>query len=1139
MPPSSDDFAGQNKHRSNVGRYYQQKNPSNDQIGARSRDRNIRRHELGRENSKGADITRIYPREITNSPPSLLPSLYQAPASPTNPASRNTSTSPLLAALGSAAIPTANSTEYHTSEWTKSLPSFTVPPNGPTKGVSINGSPPILPSSYGEGATAYKNATPSVSPPTGRPRPLSHPSNYQSFGHRLQQSPEGNRRTSMASHKSKVPAFMMQQPLPHQAQAHFYGVPNADLGLPSEGIEGLLPGEGSYFCGFDHLPASGYEISGNAENFLLVGSEGKLDIFNVERDKLDIIGRLEGLRGGVVKAKLLPWTFRDDPYASYRPLVALVIHGPVLPPSTNAGERPISSHSECIVSEEVDGIETSPLESAVGTNHDTHLLQFAHYQTTVEVYSLSASAHITTLFTSAKVAITCPLTSPLFSPPQPVGNLSLQANGKFITVASGISGEVFIYGVDVARHDVREAFRCLGKVWTAVQVNNGRSVSSSSSSTDADSGNGDEIPAKPQGSVALHSLSHRWLAVVPPPPSSTFSLNGVARLLASQSKPPGISSHVAPSQPPITCVVDTPEGESLFNRMAREVTQELIKGARWVGDQGMQAWRNYWNKPSPAVGSSGGFSGISQMRDQQYNQAFPPTHAHANQTIVSKSEPALISLLDLEKIAKSQDMKGTAAIVPLATFPAPYGCSFVSFAPNGLALLSASKNGDTQFVWDLLRVGHGKAGGPLASELEKLSNPNNSAPQGPHVRQIARFTRMTVASIVDVTWASPRGEKLAIVTEKGTVHLFELPSSTFQWPPPRRLSRLSNNTQSQTTDGAREGVDVDGGNAGNAVSAAMNMMNGKTQPLLAAVRSRRPSVGANFSGIGGLGWTSAASAKGGKAMISKSLGAATGTVNSFRNLGEDRLHLPGNPEKIDPLCVTWLNGKDRGFIAVVGGGLLRIHSTGQKSRRKGGDKRPCSSAKDKGVEFPLPHIANDILAPSILEHDAGRAGDSEETTRLNGYWTPRSHINGVDDGSKARPHPLSHAEIETNPPYQPFHTDRRITLFVYNDPPATNEWDPPSESCHIEDASPWVFGDDIPVTKLSLGMSAADDPARNNPAEEEMVGMMENSMNVRDRDDEVEQVVITTRRRKSRIGVQEDGFFEDDCEVLDFAENRV
>lgn len=41
-------------------------------------------------------------------------------------------------------------------------------------------------------------------------------------------------------------------------------------------------------------------------------------------------------------------------------------------------------------------------------------------------------------------------------------------------------------------------------------------------------------------------------------------------------------------------------------------------------------------------------------------------------------------------------------------------------------------------------------------------------------------------------------------------------------------------------------------------------------------------------------------------------------------------------------------------------------------------------------------------------------------------------------------------------------------------------------------------------------------------------------------EEEVEQVIVTTRRRRRGKGEgEEEGFFEDDCEVLDFAEDRV
>jgi hypothetical protein len=52
-------------------------------------------------------------------------------------------------------------------------------------------------------------------------------------------------------------------------------------------------------------------------------------------------------------------------------------------------------------------------------------------------------------------------------------------------------------------------------------------------------------------------------------------------------------------------------------------------------------------------------------------------------------------------------------------------------------------------------------------------------------------------------------------------------------------------------------------------------------------------------------------------------------------------------------------------------------------------------------------------------------------------------------------------------------------------------------------------------------------------------------MTVTDNNEDTEQIVVTTRKRKTLRGagnngdVDEEGFFEDDCEVLDFASQRV
>ena len=65
------------------------------------------------------------------------------------------------------------------------------------------------------------------------------------------------------------------------------------------------------------------------------------------------------------------------------------------------------------------------------------------YQTTVEVYSLRMRKHIATLYKSATVKMEQPVVGHLSLPPKPVGDLSLDAAGRFVTLSSGKSGEVF------------------------------------------------------------------------------------------------------------------------------------------------------------------------------------------------------------------------------------------------------------------------------------------------------------------------------------------------------------------------------------------------------------------------------------------------------------------------------------------------------------------------------------------------------------------------------------------------------------------------------------------------------------------------------------------------------------------------
>ncbi|KAK5696998.1 hypothetical protein LTS12_028555, partial [Elasticomyces elasticus] len=144
------------------------------------------------------------------------------------------------------------------------------------------------------------------------------------------------------------------------------------------------------------------------------------------------------------------------------------------------------------------------------------------------------------------------------------------------------------------------------------------------------------------------------------------------------------------------------------------------------------------------------------------------------------------------------------------------------------------------------------------------------------------------------------------------------------------------------------------------------------------------------------------------------------------------------------------------------------------------------------------------------------------------------------------------AEIETNVPYQPFHTDQRVNLFIIS---------PESEMAESMVSHPtgqWVFGDEISTSKLHVrpfssggGDDGDDDNDDDDITHEHQPGFggdMENLISLGNSTGNVEEVVITTRRKKRHASPfpstgfgadMDDGFFEDDCEVLDFARDRV
>lgn len=1048
-------------------------------------------------------------------------------------------TSPLLDALSSAAVTT--STTQNTNDWAKSVPAFTGS-GSPGNLITLGDSPPTFESSSKtQGEFEKWRATsppvreirgspnsyiPASSPPINNRRPLSFQLDAnQGYEEHLSQKPTyANRRSSMYSHQAA--RYAPAHPLPHQVQPHFYTAPDIDLGLSPK----LTPGDKGQYCGFDHLPS---RDPSQTEDVLLVGYQGGLDIFKVEKNRITKISTLDGLRGGVYGAKILPSTLQSSETPGESPLIALVLHGPAI----HDDRQNLNSPNFTSRNSSSDAVSTHHFGSPPGSRqaYRPEAESVLEYETTVEVYSLGSKECIGALLSLPKTKAELPA----FAAPEPSGALKLDADGSNIVISSGVSGEVFIYRCTQANFGQYPNFHCIGKIWTTLKNATISDHGSSANSVDGDHGIIDTPNNALQKKTPIISFRGRWLAYSPPVGSPQQSLRATIPGVHSTTRIPGFNTYQAPTHPPsVNCGVDLPDGESVLNRVARATTQEVIKGARWVSDQGVQAWNSYWSKPSSAAQqtNSAAYPGSTwqpQGQKQMSANHFPPTHGAAtSQPARTNIEPNLVSVMDLEKLPVS----GSHPPQPLVTFKPKGGCSFLSLSPSGLALFTANSTGDAQFVWDLMRIQYTRS-----SLLQGLSLTL------PHVRQVAIFTRMTATSITDVVWSLPLGERLAIITERRTAHILELKESAFLWPPMRRKVKTqpavatSPNSESLPESGP-SGISV----VRNAAKGAWSM----ASPIIGAKRIRSSSTSMSAASI------KAQAGQGGKAIagvISKSFGAAASeTVKQLRKPGEIRLYLPGSSVPTGSGCARWL-GRNSNCLAVVSGTTVRTYPLKPKqhnSKRTGGANRYVD------LRLPsLPDIIVTPLAPRDLSNDVDPEQDfpGENHTADMGLILRRPMM-GRQPGNDS---PIPHAEIESNAPYQPFHTDRRVALHTYSSIPT--QLPSPSVSALLSPLSisdqrqiaatssssdQWVFGRPIHMRQVDVGqLETLDD---DNDASESHIALpadaLQRTMKIDGSEQEGEQIVITTRRRKdasARGDLDDDGFFEDDCDVLDFASQRV
>ncbi|POR32821.1 Uncharacterized protein TPAR_06970 [Tolypocladium paradoxum] len=1091
----------------------------------------------GHISSSNLNSPKSGPASDASSPPAITPEIR-----PSLPDHDKHVASPLLEALSTTSV-SASTAPSMANEWARGGAFMAGSPGNLINLTSE--SPPTQPSSYEDSGRLhhgwaaqrpYMSPSPaSPSPPQSNHRPLSFQMDAQ---YHIPGTPP--RASSTAAYRrsslhSQYPSSRASPhpPLPHQPQAHFYGAQDLDLTITPQ-FGGMKAGDHGLFFGLDRLPST--DNSAGSDNVVLAGYEGGLQVYAVGKRGLNLVANLKGLRGGVHCAKILPWTVSGNNDALF-PLVAVVVHGPVLPPraadvGAAAETAPDVSSSPRQGFAQPEGFQARPPPVLLA------------YQTAVEVYSLKTNKLVDVLLQMQKVPINTEvsLSSPLFRPPPPTGAFTIKADAGTIAICSGVTGECWVYRQLLEAQNTH-LFGCSGKLWTTLQQSHRGEVTEESNKMHPSATAPRSSPQTP-----IFALGGRWLAYCPAAPSSQISLR--AHLpVPILGRAPGVSSLTPPHLPPVSSSVDQPISDSMVNKIMRETTQELIHGAKWVGQQGLHAWNSYWNKPSSPQSQQQQARSPPQhrvgSRSPQIDAAqFPPTHGTAAQAVVK--EPGRISILDMETLANSPSLH------PLTTFESPLGCSFMAFSPSSLALFTASTKGDVQTVWDLLRAQH-----THSSPLQTTLSQNDSS--GPQVRQIAQFLRMTATRIVDVAWTEPHGERLAVVTERGTVHLLDMPFSSFMWPAPRRR-KVASKSAAEASEASSSAVSIASGAFGAAYQAA--------RPFV--TRSRRSSANVLATPANTLRDSAAQGGRAIAASISHSLGKTGTAINQLRHTGENRVSVPPGAALPSAACATWLKSRKSQVLVSVGGGLVRMFPC--KTRRTSTVAGKRIARANKHRDFQVPLLPDDVVAPIVRQildlgapeeylelSDAEMEAGNTMTLKSQGRAAPSVH--GMDAA-------IPHAEIESSAPYQPFHTDRRVVLCEYSRGGAaaqvesasvllanTTLEDQPSSKKKkkrllVGDSEPgeatatsaWAFGQDIPKVKVDWGLPwGPDDDGEAGPDDHLALppSAMERVMQYGEGNGE--QIVVTTRRRRGvRQGdPDEDGFFEDDCEVLDFADQRV
>lgn len=374
-------------------------------------------------------------------------------------------------------------------------------------------------------------------------------------------------------------------------------------------------------------------------------------------------------------------------------------------------------------------------------------------------------------------------------------------------------------------------------------------------------------------------------------------------------------------------------------------------------------------------------------------------------------------------------------------------------------------------------------------------------------------------------------------------------------------------------------------NASDQPAPSLSIHNSVTTASNGPPPSRTTALASTLGAYAGVGGKYVA------AGLSKSLQATGAAVQQFRRAGDNKLHLPNSDSICAQSCIFWLGERKRRrqAFAVALDGFIKIYTVRYIPSKKGAPGR-----KREPARIVVKGLVKDVIIPSVpdtmMAEMVKRAFQVDDDMEIGS-----PSVRAVDDNSRtavlpARPltagarsggavprrvgggNAIPMAEIETSSPWRPWCNDHRVSLFCY---PSTNaeqqdedtmvsDQDQDLTGMFLEDQvnlrristaksgrlstsattlkkkireieqEPWSFGGAIKCEKIDTGFD--EEGVGDGEEEYEGYGLVRTIS--RDGED---PIVSTTRRKKGGDlamlgeGGVEEGFFEDDLEVVEFA----